>query len=112
MAETYGVFDYRALPLPLVATLAAGLREDSRVRMKHSNAIVSPDSMLLIGIIDRLNWLMWSKTTDAEKGRNRPKPILDGLFLGARKNGPETFKTGADFEKARNELLQRVLREE
>lgn len=24
---------------------------------------------------DALNWLVWSKTKDAEKGRNKPKPI-------------------------------------
>ncbi len=39
LAETYGVLDMDALPARLVATLAAGLREDSRIitalREKH-----------------------------------------------------------------------------
>ena len=40
LAETYGVLDMDALPARLVATLAAGLREDSRIitalRKKHA----------------------------------------------------------------------------
>ena len=40
LAETYGVLDMDALPAHLVATLAAGLREDSRIitalREKHA----------------------------------------------------------------------------
>ena len=32
LAETYHVLDLTALPVPLLATLAAGLRGDSRIR--------------------------------------------------------------------------------
>lgn len=34
MAETYGVFDLRALPLQTVAVLAQGLRPDSRIMLR------------------------------------------------------------------------------
>lgn len=30
---------------------------------------------LLASIADSLGWLVWSKTKDGSKGRNRPKPI-------------------------------------
>ncbi|WP_216395533.1 DUF5361 domain-containing protein [Arcanobacterium phocae] len=30
---------------------------------------------LLAVVIDQLNWLIWSKTADGQKGRNRPEPI-------------------------------------
>lgn len=109
MAETYGVFDYRALPLPLVATLAAGLREDSRVRMKHSNTIITSNSMLMIAIIDRLNWLIWSKTKDAQKGRNRPKPIMDSFF--SKESQIRTYASGKDFEDARKKMLEQIIKE-
>lgn len=34
LAETYRVLDYRALPVELLATLAAGLRQDARIWQK------------------------------------------------------------------------------
>lgn len=36
LAETYQILHYRTIALPLLATLAAGLREDSRIRKKQS----------------------------------------------------------------------------
>ena len=33
-AETYHIYDYRALPVSYAATLAYGLRSDSRIRLK------------------------------------------------------------------------------
>lgn len=34
MAETFGIFDFRALPLQTVAILAQGLRADSRIMLR------------------------------------------------------------------------------
>ncbi|WP_052372591.1 DUF5361 domain-containing protein [Nocardia otitidiscaviarum] len=31
--------------------------------------------MLLADMVDSLRWLVWAKTKDAQKGRNRPKPV-------------------------------------
>ena len=47
MAETYHVLDWRALGLPLAATLAAGLRENSRTRMALAGAKVPTETLLL-----------------------------------------------------------------
>ena len=44
MAETYHVLDWRALGLPLAATLAAGLRENSRTRMALAGAKVPTET--------------------------------------------------------------------
>lgn len=103
------MFDYRALPLSLLATLAYGLRDDSRVRMRRSNTTIEPDSMLLIGLIDRLNWLIWSKTKDAQKGRNRPKPIMGSVF--AKESQIRTYASGKDFEDARKKMLEQIIKE-
>ena len=51
-AETYQIYDYRSLPLRLVATLAAGLRENSRVKSAGANASVT--NTLLAIIADQL----------------------------------------------------------
>ncbi|MCC8181524.1 MAG: DUF5361 domain-containing protein [Clostridiales bacterium] len=79
LAETYGIYDMRALPVSTLATLAAGLREDSRIKLKLSGARVGPDTLLLAAIADRLSLLVWSRTEDAQKGCNRPASIVDAL---------------------------------
>lgn len=47
MAETYHALDWRALGLPLAATLAAGLRENSRTRMALAGSVSTVDTLLL-----------------------------------------------------------------
>lgn len=51
-AETYQIYSYRSLPLRLVATLAAGLRENSRI--KSAGAKASVTNTLLAMIADQL----------------------------------------------------------
>ena len=55
MAETYGVYDLRALPLQTAAVLAQGLRADSRIMTKliaedrsrsQANAYDTPEAFL------------------------------------------------------------------
>ena len=54
MAETYGVFDIKRVPVKLLATLAVGLRENSRVMMAKRGAIVDNKTILLAQIVDLL----------------------------------------------------------
>ena len=76
LAETYHILDWRALPL---AALSAGLREDSRIKMKIAGMKADQDTLLLAAAVDRLSLLMWAKTKDGQKGRNPPKSIFDEL---------------------------------
>lgn len=103
LAETYGVFDYRALPVSLLATLAAGLREDSRIKMRLSGSKVPRRDILLAAAVDRLSLLVWGMTEDAQKGRNRPDSLLDAL-MGVeqeKENGDVmSFDSADDFEAA------------
>ena len=71
MAETYKVFDLRALPVPMLATLAAGLRDDSRIKIKLSGARAATDTLLLASIADALNFFSMGKD---EGGADRQKP--------------------------------------
>ena len=106
LAETYHIYDYRQLPPLQVAVFAIGLRDDSRIKMKLSGAKVPPDILLLAGIIDRLNLLLWAKTKDAEKGWNRPKPILENLYK--EESNVSAFTSGKEFEKERQKLIKRA----
>ena len=56
-AETYHIYDYRAMPLRTVAALAAGLRRNSRIMIKMSGVGVDPDTLLLAAAVDRLSFL-------------------------------------------------------
>lgn len=103
-AETYQVFNYKGLPVKLAATLAAGLREDSRIKMALSDMKVSPDTLLLAAIADRLGIIVWQSTKDAEKGRNRPKSIIESLQ--PKQTDVSAFASGEDFIKAREEILK------
>lgn len=46
--------------------------------------------MLFADIADSLHWLVWAKTEDAQRGRNRPAPVpRPGI------RGPEPIGTAA-----------------
>lgn len=79
LAEVYGVFSYRSMDPKLIATLCMGLRDDSRIKMKISNSRVTLSQALWARIADELTFLSWTKTKDAQKGRNRPASILKML---------------------------------
>ena len=54
MAETYGIFDIKRIPVKLLATLAVGLRDDSRVMMAKRGAIVDNKTILMAQMVDLL----------------------------------------------------------
>lgn len=106
LAETYHVLDMTALPVPLLATLAAGLRGDSRVRMRMEREPVDSNTMLQAAILDRLTTLCWMQSTDGAHGRKRPPSVVEALGgKGTIKNEqtaarPVAFATSAEFDSA------------
>ena len=96
LAETYGIFDYRALPVELLATLAAGLREDSRIKLRLSGGKMPRSELLLAAAVDRLSLLVWFLS---EEGTERPKSILE-ILLGNESEEKDVvgFESAEDFE--------------
>lgn len=92
MAETYGIFDIKRVPVQLLATLAVGLRDDSRVKRAASNTTCSDEIILLASIADSLRWIVWSKTEDGVNNRNRPASIMNYYTR------PMKQKSESDFE--------------
>ena len=84
LAETYGVMDMWSLPVLTVATLSIGLGGDSRIMQKMAGQPVNNNIILLAGILDKLSFLAWTKTKDAQTGRNRPISVLNKLLNGIR----------------------------
>lgn len=107
MAETYGVFDVKRVPVKLLATLAVGLRDDSRVKRAASNTTYSDNTILLASIADSLRWLVWSRTEDGVNGRNLPKPIID-FYLNRTKPESEfeSFESPEDFWEWANSVTE------
>lgn len=111
MAETYGVFDLYALPAQLAATLAVGLRDDSRIKLKMSGMKVDFERHLLAALFDKVNWLCWTKSEDARHGRNVPDRILPLLLQDAQDQGGDEFQvfdSPEDFERERQRLLGEI----
>lgn len=105
LMETYGIVNFRELPVKTLAALALGLKEGSRIKKKINNEKVDADSMLLAAITDRLSTLVWFQSTDGAKNINRPASILNAL-LGKEKESPViSFESGEAFEKAKKQIL-------
>ena len=105
LAETYQIYDYRSLPVKLVATLSAGLRDDSRIKMAAAGATARQDILLLATIADRVEAFRYGFSSDAEKGINQPPSLVD-VILGretetkASKSGVVGFSSVEEFQKA------------
>lgn len=102
LAETYNVYDLKALPVSTLARLSCGLRENSRIKVKMSGARAPFDTLLMLAVLDELRWLHWSKTKDAQKNRNTPKSMLSQFLNDDEKI--TSFKTSDEFEKRLAEL--------
>lgn len=96
LAETYHIYDYRSLPLRLVATLCAGLRDDSRIKLKASESTVGLDTIILAAIADNLTMLRAS----FGKKDNRQKVFLftEAIQGETKKTKAVGFKTVDEFE--------------
>lgn len=91
LAETYQIYDYRSLPLRLVATLSAGLGDNSRIMKKRRGFNASLDTILLAIIADRLNIVITGKTE---------MPLTDWLTGSEPKSKSKVkgFKSGNEFD--------------
>lgn len=101
LAETYGVFDMRALPVETLATLASGLRADSRIRMHLSGSAMPQTELLLAAAVDRLSLMLWARTEDGRKGVNKPRSLV-AILSGKEPVQPaeQGFQTAEEYETA------------
>ena len=96
-AETYHIYDMYALSADYAATLAAGLRDNSRIKLKASGLVVDTQTLLLAHIADNTRWNVYAKTKDAAHGKNKPKSIVAALMT--QDTNIRGFASGADFDK-------------
>jgi len=108
LAETYHIYDYRAFPIKLIATLAAGLRDDSRIKMRLAGTHVRPSFLLSAMAVDALNILIWQQTENGHKGRNAPERIARFLLGEEKKENKNiaSFDSPEEFERRRKEIIE------
>ena len=112
MAETYGIYDIRALPARRLAVLAVGLRENSRIKVKMSGMQVPLGDLMTAAMVDRLSWMVWAQSKDGQRGINKPEQLVEKL-LGhdeeeTKKN--VAYEESEDFEAARKRILEKARR--
>lgn len=109
LAETYHIYDYKQLPPLSVAVFACGLRENSRIKMAMNGQKISLETTFLAGITDRLSMLVWANSKDGQKGKNKPKSVLDSFFDESTSDKSEAvFNSSEDFEKTRQAILNNI----
>ena len=109
LAETYHIYDYRSLPARTVATLAVGLRNDSRIKMHLSGEPLTFEQLMMVKIYDLLNWLAWTKTKKAENGHGMPERLEDRIRKSSReKSDVVEFDSGEEFKRARDRMIKRI----
>lgn len=106
LAETYHIFNYRELPQRTVATLACGLKADSRIKTKMAGVkILPPNSLLYALIVDELRVLRWSFTGDK---KHKPVFVTELMANGMPEKETQGFSTAEEFEAKRREILERI----
>lgn len=105
LAETYQIYDMYSYKARFIATLACGLKADSRIKTKMAGVTISPPNSLLYAlIVDELRairyWLMG--------GKEKPMFISDIMENGLPEKDNMGFNSGAEFEEYRKKILSKV----
>ena len=109
LAETYHIFNYRSLPVKMVATLAVGLREDSRIKLLMTGQKRPLNTLILSKISDEIAALIYGFSDDAKKNKNRPKSLVEWLLGEAPEPETSVFSSPEDFERRKREILEGAL---
>lgn len=106
LAETYNIYDYRSLPVKLAATYSAGLRENSRIKIKlRGDVLGDSDRMLLAMLYDVVAKIGWI-------GEGTPPSMVDAMYgelpeRKAEQKKNRSFSSPQEYEQARKEIIER-----
>lgn len=110
LAEFYNIYDYEKYEPLKLATYVIGLGGSSRLMKELAGVKYTEYEIIVARIADSLNWLVWSKTKDGERGINRPQSIVERM-LGETKEEKQDFEHDVfnsveEFKKAREKALR------
>lgn len=95
LAETYQIYDYRSLPLKTVATLSAGLRDDSRIKLRVAGMPCSQETLLLAMIADRIEMFRYGFSDQKTK---EPASVVEALLGKPDADKKVSFTTGEELD--------------
>lgn len=95
LAETYHVFDYQALPVPLLAALVFGLRPDSRYRQELNEVNPVSEVVLLASIADAL--MLITAGMSGTKIKDEDLWTSSVIAREEKKKEVRGFNSGQDF---------------
>lgn len=96
-AEVYHIYDIYKMNPEYIATLAKGLKNDSRIMMAISGLRVDVQTLLLAHIADSTAINTWFHSEDAQKNQNRPKSMIE--LLTGQNEQKFGFDSGAEFDE-------------
>lgn len=103
LAETYRIYDYKALPIDTLATLCCGLRADSRIKMKMAGLNDLPFSAFAARIADNLTVIRHVLTGDKKLDENL---LLSNLLTqNMEAENKVAFSSGDEFMKWRSQFV-------
>ena len=103
LAETYLIYDMRQLRPSKIAVFASGLRDNSRIKTKIAGLKAPIDTVLMAGIFDGIQTLIWSKCKD---GTPKPHSLMERFMELPEKESKNTlFDSIEDFETARQKII-------
>lgn len=100
-AETYHIYDYRGMPLKLAATLASGLRDNSRSKLLLNEEPADINTVLLANISDNLSVFIHYFKQFCGANEDFPELIVDKLYhieKEEKKTKYGTFASVDEFE--------------
>lgn len=106
-AETYRIYDLYQYPCEYIATLAAGLRDNSRIKTKQKGLRVTPELFALSICADNLGRLRWFQTKDGRNGVNPPASVLELLSGEKTKKTERHYRSGDDFRREWDRLARK-----
>lgn len=113
-AETYHIFDYKALPIKLCSTLAVGLPRTARIwaKLGEPNLRLIKEQALIL-LLDRVSWIQWAMSDNASQGGEPPKPIYNKVF-GLKEDEATSrnvlvFDSPDDFQAERERIRREIL---
>lgn len=104
LAETYHVLDYRTVPVGTLATLCAGLHDDSRIKLKIMNLHRIAPAFVGVRIADTLTMILHCLAGSKKK----PKLYQEIMSEKQEKKKAAGFATIEEFEEAMKRITKNV----
>lgn len=105
-AETYHIYTFKGLPARYVATLAVGLRENSRIKLRLAGVKNTPPEIVISALLlDALRDLRFMIARYLSLEVERGESMTD-LIYGKDEPTKRGYSSAKEFEEAREKIMK------